>query len=177
MARVDLPAGPGEDRERMWQLRPELGAAAEALSRVVQERSIIPVREHEAARMRIAHINGCEPCSDTRVIDMEAYGLDESFYADVDDPVRRGRYTTRERLAIEFAERFAAGREAFDEEFWAELHEAYSDAELVDLGVSVAKWLALGRINAVFDLSVSCPLRILPSAPNAAAATAAGGGR
>jgi len=60
MPRIDIPDGPGEERERMWRLRPELGQAAEALSRVVQEQSIIPVREHEAARIRIAHINGCE---------------------------------------------------------------------------------------------------------------------
>lgn len=147
----------------MWRLRPELGEAAEALSRVVQECSIVPVREHEAARMRIAHINGCSPCSDARVEDMAAHGLDESFYADVDDPGRRGRYTHRERLAIEFAERFAAGKEAFHDAFWVEFRAAFSDEEIVDLATSVAKWLALGRINAVLDLSVSCPIRIAPS--------------
>jgi alkylhydroperoxidase family enzyme len=166
MARIDLPPGPGEERERMWRLRPELGNAAEELSRVVQQCSIIPVREHEAARMRIAHINGCSPCSEARVQDMAAHGLDESFYAEVDDPERRGRYTERERLAIEFAERFAAGKEAFDDVFWADFHAAFSDEEIVDLAASVAKWLALGRINAVLDLSVSCPIRIAPSRPN-----------
>jgi AhpD family alkylhydroperoxidase len=166
MARIDLPPGPGEDRERMWRLRPELGEAAEALSRIVQERSIIPVREHEAARIRIAHINGCDPCSEARAQDMEAYGVDESFYEDVDYPERRARYTERERLAIEFAERFAAGRDAFDGAFWADLRAAFRDDEIVDLGVSVAKWLALGRINAVFDLAVSCPIRIAPSRAN-----------
>jgi alkylhydroperoxidase family enzyme len=150
----------------MWLLRPELGEAAEALSRMVQERSIIPVREHEAARIRIAHINGCEPCSETRIDEMDAWGLDESFYEDVDSIERRGRYTERERLAIEFAERFAAGTDAFDGAFWERLRSAFTDAELVDLGVSVAKWLAFGRINAVFDLSVSCPIRMRPSEPN-----------
>jgi alkylhydroperoxidase family enzyme len=163
MPRIDIPDGPGEERERMWRLRPELGQAAEALSRVVQEHSIIPVREHEAARIRIAHINGCEPCSETRIDDMDRWGLDESFYLDVDDPAKRGRYTERERLAIEFAERFAAGRDAFDDAFWGGLRAAFTDAEIVDLGVSVAKWLALGRINAVFDLTVSCPIRMAPS--------------
>ena len=60
----------------MWRLRPELGEAAEALSRIVQEQSIIPVREHEAARIRIAHINGCEPCSETRINEMERWDLE-----------------------------------------------------------------------------------------------------
>ena len=112
LPRIDIPDGPGEERERMWRLRPELGEAAEALSRIVQEQSIIPVREHEAARIRIAHINGCEPCSETRINEMERWDLEESFYLDVDDLAKRGRYTEREVLAIEFAERFAVGHDA-----------------------------------------------------------------
>lgn len=152
----------------MWRLRPELGAAAEALSQAVQDHSIIPIREHEAARIRIAHINGCDPCSEARVENAEAWGIDESFYADVDDPLRRGRYSERERLAIEFAERFAEGAPAFDDDFWNRIRAAYGDAEIVDLGVSVAKWLALGRVNAVFDLHMSCPIMIKPSASNMA---------
>jgi alkylhydroperoxidase family enzyme len=163
LPRIDIPDGPGEERERMWRLRPEFGEAAEALSRIVQEQSIIPVREHEAARIRIAHINGCEPCSETRINEMERWDLEESFYLDVDDLAKRGRYTEREVLAIEFAERFAVGRDAFDDTFWGRLRGAFTDAEIVDLGVSVAKWLALGRINAVFDLTVSCPIRMAPS--------------
>jgi alkylhydroperoxidase family enzyme len=172
MARIDIPEGAGEERQRMWRLRPELGEAAEAFSAAVQERSIVPVREHEAARIRIAHINGCEPCSGARIADMEAWGIDESFYEDVDDPGRRGRYAAREVGAIEFAERFVAGAGAFDDAFWLRLRAAFSDAEIVDLAASCAKWLGLGRINAVLGLTVSCPIRIAPSR-----AAAAGGAR
>ena len=144
----------------MWQLRPELGDAAEAFSVVVQDRSIVPVREHEAARIRIAHINRCVPCSEARMADMAAWGLDESFYDDVDDPERRGRYTEREVLAIEFAERFAAGPDAYDDAFWERFRRTYRDDEIVDLAASCAKWLGLGRLNSVLDLSVSCPIRM-----------------
>jgi alkylhydroperoxidase family enzyme len=173
MAQIDLPEGPGEDRERMWRLiAPEMGATAEAFSRAVQEFSILGVPEHEAARIRIAHINQCEPCSDARIADMASHGLDESFYADVDDPALRGKYPLRVRLAIAFAERFAEGAEAFDDAFWAELRAVFSNAEIVDLAASCAKWLGLGRINAVLGLSVSCPISIAPSA-KARASTAA----
>lgn len=165
MARIDLPEGDGEDAQRMWRLRPEFGAAAKAFSNAIQESSIFPLREHEAARIRIAHINGCIPCSGTRVDHMEDWGLDESFYADVDDPARRGRYTRREVLAIEFAERFAAGKAAFDDLFWKRMNDAFSAAEIVDLAASCAKWLGLGRLNAVLDLDVSCPIKI-PGARN-----------
>lgn len=164
MATIELPEGPGTERERLWSLRPVFGAAADHFNDVVQNNSILSLREQEAARARIAHINGCEPCSNARVADMAAHGLDESFYSDVDDPARRERFSVRERLAIEFAERFAAGKEAFDGQFWTDLQGAFQTDEIFDLAMSVAKWLALGRVNAVFDLAVACPIILSPRA-------------
>lgn len=162
MARIDLPEGPGEERERMWRFRPEMGAAADAFSAAVQECSTLTVREQEAARTRIAHINRCIPCTDARIDDMAAWGLDEAFYANVDAP-DPDRYSLRERLAIGFAERFAAGAETFDDAFWDDMRNAFDDGEIVDLAAGCAKWLGLGRINAVLDLQRSCPIRLKPS--------------
>jgi alkylhydroperoxidase family enzyme len=161
MARIELPEGPGEERERMWRLRPEMGAAADAFSAAVQDSSTLSVREQEAARTRIAHINRCVPCSEARIDDMDAHGLDEAFYAGVDAP--DARYSRRERLAIDYAARFAAGVDSFDEAFWAEMRSAFDDGEIVDLSAGCAKWLGLGRINAVLDLERSCPIRLKPS--------------
>ena len=165
MARIDLPPGVGEERDRMWAMRPEFAAAADAFSRIIQDSTILPVREHEAARIRIAHINGCEICMEARVAGMEAFRLDEAFYADVNDPARRSRFTRREGLAVEFAGRFAAGAAAFDDAFWTEMRTAFSAAEIVDLAASCAKWLGLGRINAVLGLTATCPARIAPPQP------------
>jgi alkylhydroperoxidase family enzyme len=158
MARISLPDGDGEERQRMWRLRPELGESADHFSARVQDCSILSVREQEAARTRIAHINVCIPCSEARMDDMPGNGLDEHFYADVSDLGKRGRYSERERLAIEFAERFAWGSEYFDDLIWARLRQAFSDAELVDLATACAKWLGLGRMNAVLELERSCPI-------------------
>jgi len=158
MARIALPEGSGEETDRLWQLAPEIGEAGDAWGRVVREHVTLSVREREAARMRIATINGCRICQETRIAGADEWGIDDGFYAAVDDPARRDVFSERERLAIEFAERFDAGARTFDDAFWASLRAAFSDAELVELAASVAKWLALGRINAVFELSVSCPL-------------------
>lgn len=162
MARIDIPEGTGEERERMWTLRPEMGAGADAFSAAVQDTSTLTTREQEAARTRIAHINQCIPCTDARIDDMDAHGLDEAFYAGVDAP--DGRYSRRETLAIGYAERFAAGVDSFDDAFWAEMRAAFDDGEIVDLTAGCAKWLGLGRINAVLDLQRSCPIRLRPSA-------------
>ena len=89
-----------------------------------------------------------------------AYGLDEAFYANVDDPALRKSYSRREALAIAFAERFAVGQQAFDDDFWADLRAAFNDGEILDLAACCAKWLGLGRLNAVMEIERSCPIRI-----------------
>ena len=143
----------------MWSLRPDLGQAAHDFGEALQAGAQLPVRVREAARIRIAHINDCIPCSEARVEDMERYGLDEDFYAHVDDPARRGDYGVREAMAIGFAERFAVGPTAFDDQFWAEMNAAFSPEETLELAAHCAKWLGLGRLNAVMAISVSCPIR------------------
>jgi alkylhydroperoxidase family enzyme len=160
MPRVQLPLGEGWERERMWQLAPEIGEAAERFSLAVQEHTILPPRVSEAARMRLADINGCIACQNARPADRNEYGLDEDFYASISDPSRRQQYAEPEQLAIEFAERWAEGVAAFDDEFWDRMHRVFSDREIVDLTASCAKWLGFGRINAVLDLVPQCQMEV-----------------
>lgn len=160
MARVELPDGEGWERTRMWQLHPHFGEALEHFSRVVQERTILPLSVHEAARMRMADINKCVACQSARPADREAHGLTEEFYAAVSDPARRGDFTEAQQLAIEFAERFSVGVAAFDDPFWVRVHAVFDDAEIVDLTTSCAKWLGFGRINAVLELVPDCELEV-----------------
>jgi alkylhydroperoxidase family enzyme len=171
MARIDLPDGEGWDRERMWRLRPEIGEAAEHFSRVVQEQTILPPAVSEAARKRLADINHCIACQGARLPDGGTYGLDEAFYEGVSDPTRRADYPDAERLAIEFAERFAQGVEAFDNEFWTRMHGQFTDAEIVDLTASCAKWLGFGRINAVLGLVPVCQMFVPPRVEPVGAST------
>lgn len=144
----------------MWSLRPDLGAAAHGFGDALQSGAHLPLRVREAARIRIAHINGCVPCSETRIEEMESHGLTEAFYAGVNDPENRANYAPHEALAIAFAERFATGPSAFDDGFWGELNAHFSADELLELATHCAKWLGLGRLNAVMDISASCPIRI-----------------
>jgi alkylhydroperoxidase family enzyme len=61
MARIDVPPGEGSESQRVWGLSPELGAAIGALAAKVGGKGLLlPWRTREAARMRIAQINGCQ---------------------------------------------------------------------------------------------------------------------
>jgi alkylhydroperoxidase family enzyme len=54
-----MARGDGREASRIWQLAPHLGAGLHAMSEAVYERSSLPIREREVARMRIAQLNEC----------------------------------------------------------------------------------------------------------------------
>jgi hypothetical protein len=117
----------------------------------------------------MARINDCALCLDWRTArDVPSRGagpddVPESFYEAVgaDD----GSLSERERLAAEFARRYAVDHRSMDAAFWARCHDAYSDDELVDLALCVGSWLALGRFNQVFDIDGACRVPAVHGAP------------
>jgi hypothetical protein len=76
--------------------------------------------------------------------------------------------TEREALAAEFARRFAADHLGMDDTFWARLHAAFSDDELVQLGLCTGSWLAFGRLNQVFGVDGACRIPLAPHGPGRA---------
>ena len=59
VARIEIPDGPGGEPAMVWTLRPEMAGAISGLIDGVYQRSGLPAREREAARMRIAQLNEC----------------------------------------------------------------------------------------------------------------------
>lgn len=158
MARLDLPDGDQPEIVRVWGLRPEMGEAVQRLSYAVYSQSALPARVREAARMRIAHVNDCAVCRGWRIPELAEQGVDEELYAHVDDP-ETGSYSDQERLAIEFAERYALDHRSLDDAFFARLREQFTDAEILDLSICVGNWLAFGRLTMVLDLDEACAVR------------------
>ena len=148
---LDVPAGPGGPPVQVWNLAPELLPTVTAMIDGPYRRSQLPAREREAARMRIAQLNDCAICRDFRAGSARAGGATEDLYEHVDDR-DDDRYTPRERLAIEFAERFALDHQGIDDAFFARLRAEFSDGELVDLSVRCAAFLGLGRVLAVLGI-------------------------
>jgi len=149
--RLDIPDGPGGPPVQLWTLRPELLPTVQAMIDGPYHRSCLPAREREAARMRIAELNDCVICRDYRARSARAGGATEELYAHVSEP-DAASYTERERLAIEFAERFALDHQGIDDAFLNRLRAAFSDAEVLDLSICCAAFLGLGRVLAVLGI-------------------------
>ena len=155
MARITVPEGEGGELIQVWSLSPELGAAVGALSAAVYGDRLVTPRVREVARMRIAQINGCNVCLAWRFPEMADRGVTEALYEHVDDP-DAGDYSTQERLAIEYAEKFALDHRSLDDDFFARMRAEFTDAEILELTAMIGDWLAFGRLNAVLDVAEAC---------------------
>ena len=78
---IAVPEGKADPEVRVWALRPEMGMGAGALSHAIYDESIVPVRERELARMRIAQINGCVICQQWRSTPGAEGAVTEDDYA------------------------------------------------------------------------------------------------
>jgi alkylhydroperoxidase family enzyme len=152
MARIKFPdRGLGEHAD--WVLaRPEIGAGMGALSSAVYKNSQLDLREREAARWTIALVNDCVVCQNTRAKRGSSAGIDEGFYHEVANWRTSEALTDRERLAAEFAYRFAVDHQAMDDHFWGRLHDVFDDDEIADLTMCCGAWLGLGRMLAVLGV-------------------------
>jgi AhpD family alkylhydroperoxidase len=148
-----------------WVLKsPELGGAIGAFANAVYNHNRLPMRTRELARTVIAHSNECEVCVNTRDSDGPAAGVDEALYDHALEWRTWPGYSEQERLAAEFAYRFATEHTVLrdDEDFWTRCTEYFSEELLADLALSCALWVGMGRVLRTLDIAQSCKLT-LPS--------------
>jgi alkylhydroperoxidase family enzyme len=67
-------------------------------------------------------------------------------------------FSARERLAIEFAERFALAHTEMGDELFERMREHYGDDEIVELSATVGFCMGIGRIYTVLDIAHECRL-------------------
>lgn len=185
--RIDVPLGGGDPYSFATQnLAPEIMTAGGDFSRAVYSESKLSLREFEGLRIRIADINGCKICigfraardaramftaarmEPARIVTDNGPAPDEAFYAAVNHWRGSDLFTPRERIAIEFAERFAQEPKVLsaDEDFWSRAKALFSDAEIVDMAHCAAAFMGLGRVAHVLGFDNVC----LPYAPEPALA-------
>lgn len=79
-------------------------------------------------------------------------GLDDDLYNSVQRYYEVDEFSTREKLAVEFGERFAIDHTSLDDSFFDRLHEHFNDQEIVELTVTAGFCLGMGRAFQVLDI-------------------------
>ena len=154
---IDIPDGK-DPIEYVWgEMVPKIGIAASKFSAAVYSHTTLGLREFEAARLRIAQINGCLFCLDWRT-ERDGEKVEASFAEAVTSWRTTDAFDDRTRLAAEYAERYAVDHHGLDDDFWSRMTTHYSQPEIVELSMAIGSWLAFGRLNHVLGLDATCTL-------------------
>jgi len=86
--------------------------------------------------------------------------VSEEIYEHLDEYRTYPLYTARQRLAIEYAERFVTDHRAIDDDLFTRLRGEFTDAEVLDLTLCLAVYLGLGRSLEVLGIDESCTLDV-----------------
>ena len=110
-----------DDDAAAWAVKsPDIGTGMVAFTNAVYKKNRLPMRVRELARMVIALDNECVVCQNTRDSEGIAAGVDEDLYDHAAEWRTWPGYSPQERIAAEFAERFAGDHTGLrdDEDFW-----------------------------------------------------------
>jgi alkylhydroperoxidase family enzyme len=127
--------------------------------------STLTPREREAARIRTAHLMGCTMCIGVRMgRDLPGFSdepIPEELYLDVFEYRTSPTYSVRERLAIEFGERYSLDYKSLadDETFWEQLQSNFTEVEIADLCLLCGTWESATKMfHLLVGLDVACAI-------------------
>jgi AhpD family alkylhydroperoxidase len=117
----------------------------------------LPDRLIELVRLRVAFFNQCRSCMAIRYSDALADGLNEDLVCSLEKPDEAENLSNAEKAAIRYGELFATDHLAIDDSIYDELREYFSEAEIVELGMTVAFFVGFGRLAATWKMVEELP--------------------
>lgn len=79
-------------------------------------------------------------------------GMGDETYNSVQHYHVHPDFTSRERLAAEYAERFAIDHTSVDDDLWSRLRQNFTDPELLELTVTIGFCVGMGRAYQVLGV-------------------------
>ena len=79
--------------------------------------------------------------------------MTEDFYGHVGVHDDGASFNEQERLAMEYAERFALDHQSIDDAFFGRMRSSFTDPEILDLTICLSAFLGLGRTLRVLGIT------------------------
>jgi AhpD family alkylhydroperoxidase len=117
----------------------------------------LPERLVELVRLRIAFFNQCRSCMAIRYTDAVDDGVDEDAVCSLEKPQEADNLSDAEKAAIHYGELMAIDHLAIDDVVHAGLREYFSEAEIVELGITCAFFVGFGRLAATWHMVDELP--------------------
>ena len=117
----------------------------------------LPERLVELVRLRVAFFNQCRSCMAIRYSDAVADGVTEGLVCSLERPQEAENLSAAEKAAIRYGELMATDHLAIDDKVYAELREHFTEAQIVELGMTVAFFVGFGRLAATYHMVEELP--------------------
>ena len=119
----------------------------------------LPERLVELVRLRVAFHNQCKSCMAIRYQDALADGVTEDLVCSLENPPEADGLTEAEKAAIAYGEAFATNHLSIDDATYDGLRQHFSEAQIVELGMTVAFFVGFGRLAATWNMIEELPER------------------
>ena len=117
----------------------------------------LPERLVELVRLRVAFFNQCRSCMAIRYADAVADGLSEDLVCSLEKPHEAENLSAAEKSAIRFGELMATDHRAIGDAIYADLRRHFSEAQIVELGMTAAFFVGFGRLAATWNMVEELP--------------------
>jgi AhpD family alkylhydroperoxidase len=117
----------------------------------------LPSRLVELVRLRVAFFNQCRSCMAIRYSDAVADGVTEGLVCSLERPQEAENLSAAEKAAIRYGELMATDHLAIDDAMYADLRQHFSEAQIVELGMTVAFFVGFGRLAATYHMVDELP--------------------
>ncbi len=142
---------------RMWAHTPEISKGIVALGGALKTHRSLPDRLVELVRLRVAFHNQCRSCMAIRYQDGVEAGIDEDLVCSLDKPQEAEDLSDAEKAAIEYGELFATNHLAINDSVYDNLRKYFSEEEIVELSITVAWFVGMGRLAATYHMVEELP--------------------
>jgi len=136
---------------------PEQALGLMQFGRALKNGRCLPERLVELIRLRIAFFNQCRSCMAIRYSDAVAEGVTESLVCSLERPQESTDLSAAEKAAIRYGELLATDHLAIGDDTFTDLRRYFSEAEIVELGMTAAFFVGFGRLAATWHMVEDLP--------------------
>ena len=136
---------------------PEQALGLMQFGRALKRNRALPERLVELVRLRVAFFNQCRSCMAIRYTDAVNDGLSEDLVCSLAKPHEADNLSDAEKAAIRFGELMATDHLAIGDAIYADLRRHFSEAEIVELGMTCAFFVGFGRLAATWNMVEELP--------------------
>jgi AhpD family alkylhydroperoxidase len=142
---------------RLFAHCPEQALGLMGFGGALKRNRSLPERLVELVRLRVAFFNQCRSCMAIRYADAVADGVTEGLVCSLERPQEAENLSAAEKAAIRYGELMATDHLAIDEAMYDQLRQHFSEAQIVELGMTVAFFVGFGRLAATWHMVEELP--------------------